>query len=104
MRTAPPGTLLKSHRASVGTLSPSPQSRRLTEHLHDLITIAFEAFTNRPSNSLTLTRLEYVSGEKNGEKYSMRFAALVREADLPAGVPILLNITAEEDQSCLAQF
>lgn len=98
MRTAPPGSLLKSRTAGRSTLCTSPQSRRLMEHLHDLITIAYERSTNRRSNCLHLTKLEYASGENSDGKYSMHFVALVREQNLPENIPIRLHFTVSKEE------
>lgn len=101
MRTAPPGTLLKHQTAGRSTLVATPQSRRLMEHLHDLITIAYEHSTYRHSNSLHLTRLEYASGENSDGKFCMHFVALVKAANLDASVPLRLSITVkQEDWLC----
>jgi len=101
MRTRPPGTLLKRLPASASTLSHSPLSRKLQEHLHDLIAITYERSTNRRCNCLHLERLEYVLGENLDGKYSMHFAALVKEANHPEYVPLKVTITAsKEEQPC----
>lgn len=96
MRTRPPGTLLKPSRPHAGiTLEPTPQSRRLTEHLHDLIMITYERSTNRLGSSLSLTRLEYVYGENKDGKFSMLLNALVRDHTRDAIEPVTLTFTAE---------
>lgn len=97
MYTVPPGSLIKHQRAGDSTLLVTPPSRRLTDHLHDLIIIAYERSTNRRSKSLGLTRLEYVSGENKDGKYSMRLNALVREQDRDASVALHLTITVSEE-------
>jgi len=101
MRTYPPGSLLKSPTQGASTLQQSPQLRRLTDHLRDLITIAYEACTSRRGSSLDLTRLEYASGERQGEKFCMRFDALVRAQDRSEPVRLKVTIIAEpETEQC----
>lgn len=68
------------------------------EHLHDLITIAYERSTNRRSNSLHLSKLEYASGENSDGKFSMHFVALVKELNLPDAFPIRLVITVNREE------
>jgi len=94
---AQPGELLKSPTAGNSTLVPTPQFRRLTEHLRDLITIAYERSTRRRCKSLNLVRLEYASDENNGGRYSMHFAALVREPDHDECVPLQVSITVNTE-------
>jgi len=103
MRAAP-GSLLKRQTLGASTLSPTPQSRNLTEHLHDLITITYERSTNRRSSSLRLEQLQYVLGENSGGKYSMHFAGLVKEANHPEYARIKVTITvSKEDPPCSDQ-
>lgn len=97
MHTVPPGTLLKQP-AKYSILYASPPSRRLQEHLHDLITIAYERSTNRRPRSLTLTRLEYASGENSDGKFSMHFVALVKELEAEDTLPIRLSITVNKEE------
>lgn len=94
---------LRSARLRPGdssTLCTSPLLRNLTDHLRDLITIAFEASCNRPSNYLALTKLEYVSDEKHADKFSMHFAARVRDHGQIGDVPLRVTFTVEEDREC----
>lgn len=95
MRYAPPGSLLKTPAVAGITLSPSPPLRRLEANLQELIIIAYERSTNRLGSSLSLTKLEYVCGEKRDEKYYMRFDALVQALDHPGAFPLQVNISVE---------
>lgn len=98
---AKPGELLKRLPRSATTLTQSVQSRQLTAHLHDLIIIAYETSTNRRGSSLSLERLEYVSGAEHGGKYYMRLSVLVKEAALNETVPLTVTFTADlEDIVC----
>lgn len=95
MRKASPGELLP-RRTSVGlTLISSPQSRRLQETLHDLIMLAYQQSTGHRGNSLSLSRLEYVSGEKNGAKYCMHLDALVKDHERNENTPLKVTLSAE---------
>jgi len=88
---------LKRGTYAGSTLISSPQSRRLAEHQQDLIIIAYEACMHRRGNSLSLTKLEYVKGEKNGAKYSMHFHVLVKDLDLNESVPFTLTCTVNTE-------
>jgi len=101
---AQPGELLKSPTAGSSTLEHSPQLRRLTEHLRDLITIVYERSISRRMKSLTLIRLEYVSGEDRDGKFFMHFVALVKDREAAESIPLRLTITAERDDTCSDQF
>jgi len=61
-------------------LEASPPYRRLQEGLQDLIISAYETSTKRPGKSLSLRRLELVSGANNEEKCYLHYRVLVREA------------------------
>lgn len=98
MRTAPPGSLAKPQTSAHSTLLVSPLSRRLTAHLQDLITIAYERSTNRRSNSLNLIKLEYASAVQHEGKFCMRLNALVRELDLDDTVPLTVIFTVDTQE------
>lgn len=92
-----------STTADATTLYASPQLRRLTENLHDLIIISLERYTKAPGNSFVLTRLEYVSGENNDARSYMHFDAQVKELGRLGNIPLRLSIIVEtppEDESC----
>lgn len=102
MRITPPGALLKRPQHAGITLIPSVQSRRLTEHLHDLIIIAYQRSTNLPGNSLSLVRSEYVSAVENAGKFSMRLNVLVKDHDQGENIPLTVSFTVDnmEDIPC----
>lgn len=89
--------MLNHQSIDVGTtLVLSPTLKRLHNHLRDLIIVAYETSTHRPSKYLCLTRLEYVSDEKADGKFCMHLNALVREQDgSPDATPITLTFTVE---------
>lgn len=81
-----------SKTADATTLLASPPYQRLKAHLQDLIIVACERCTI-PGAQLHLARLQYVSDEKHADKFSMHFAALVKEAGHVGGIPLQVTFT-----------
>lgn len=103
MRTThPPGALLKTPTRAGITLVPSVQSRRLTEHLQDLIIIAYQRSTNLPGNCLSLIKSDYASAVEQDGKYCMRLNVLVKDHERDATIPLtVMFIVDSEDVECL---
>lgn len=100
--TPPPGALLKTPTRAGITLIPSVQSRRLTEHLQDLIIIAYQRSTSLPGESLSLIKLDYASAVESDGRYCMRLNALVKDHDRDATIPLTVSfIVDSEDVECL---
>lgn len=78
------------------TLIASPQLKRLHHVMQDLIIAAYEHCTNRPGNSLALTRLQFAYEENNGEKSCTHYDVLVRDLDLNETIPLSLIIAVNK--------
>jgi len=104
MPPSPPGTLLKRRTYGATHLTTSPESRRLTDHLHDLIIIAYEASTTLRSDSLTLTKLEYASGGRSEGKSYMHLSVLVKDLGHAATIPLKLTITVEPEAELCSEL
>lgn len=76
------------------TLIASPCLNRLQANLHDLIIIAYEAYTKAPGNLLRLDKLVYVSGERLEDKYCMHFEGLVKDLAQHGITTVHLTFTA----------
>lgn len=90
---------LSAQTSEGSALFVGPLLRRLEANLRDLIIISCEDYLSTPGGSFNLTRLEYVSGENNDERYCMRFAALVREQERHDAVPIELTFIVNKQEN-----
>lgn len=100
-----PKTTTYRRITDVSALRDSLPLRRLRDHLHDLIIISLEAYTQTPGQSFSLIRLHYASDEKHAERYSMHFDALARVPDQNADIPIKLSLSVSlGDVECYPQL
>lgn len=73
--------------------------------MQDLIIVQYELSTNRRGKSLSLERLQYVSGEKNGDKCYMHYAVLVKDHARNENITlqVTLGVSDNGDQECWDQ-
>lgn len=81
------------------TLLPSPVLKRAEQLLQDLIIQGYERSTNRPGNSLTLSKLQYAYDENNEEKSCTHFDILVKDLDLNEHTILTLTIAVNKPTS-----
>jgi len=87
------------------TLLASPPLKRLTNNLHDLITIALETYIKTRGSSFALTKLHYVSDEKHEDRFSMHFDALAKDLEQNVNTPLSLTFTVSiGDYKCFPQL
>lgn len=86
-------------------LRESSQLKRLRAHLHDLIIVALEAYTQTPGKSYSLVRLSYVSDEKHEGKFCMHLDGLVKDLEANANIPMSLTLSVKiGDNECYQQL
>lgn len=86
-------------------LRASPPLKRLQENLHDLIIIAYEAYTKTHGQSLSLVALHFVSDEKHEGRFCMHFDGQVKDLDLNVNTPLSLTFAVKiGDELCSANY